>query len=190
MSFIFTPCLYYKTQHVSVCKCIPNKAFKKSAFCMIASVTAYYRGINTPNFTCENRQKQKTKKKAIQVWSFFQPVLRPPNWAPFQVSGATWGRMLLEAEEQCPGFKLNPHPFAVCLSHLSLSLLFYPSLTSLSNRQKANKTKDHVNAALAYWENICNLQMQTSNLCTTFPCSLIHSSISFLLRIQLRVSCL
>lgn len=31
---------------------------------MIASVTAYYRGINTPNFTCEDRQKQ---KKAIQV---------------------------------------------------------------------------------------------------------------------------
>lgn len=25
---------------------------------MIASVTAYYRGINTPNFTCENKKKQ------------------------------------------------------------------------------------------------------------------------------------
>lgn len=70
VSFIFTPCLYYKTQHVSVCKCIPNKAFKKSAFCMIASVTAYYRGINTPNFTCENRQKQKTKKKQYKYEVF------------------------------------------------------------------------------------------------------------------------
>lgn len=55
VSFIFIPCLYYKTQHVSVCICIPNKAFKKSAFCMIASVTAYYRGINTPNFTVESQ---------------------------------------------------------------------------------------------------------------------------------------
>lgn len=75
VSFIFTPCLYYKTQHVSVCKCIPNKAFKKSAFCMIASVTAYYRGINTPNFTCENRQKKK-KKKSNTSMKFFPACIK------------------------------------------------------------------------------------------------------------------
>lgn len=37
---------------------------------MIASVTAYYRGINTPNFTCEDRQKQKTKKKQYKYEVF------------------------------------------------------------------------------------------------------------------------